>query len=251
MNTEIAVPDAASATMTSREIAELTSKRHDHVLRDIDGLLETLNPELGNGFKSSTYTSGDPPREYRMFMLDQDSVYCLVAGYDANSRMRIIKRWQELEDSIATPIAKAAGPALIPETLRAWKEAAEFYGLTGNQAILSAEKAVTISLGFSPMRRLGITHLVANEEGQVFTPTELGKLMTPPVSAVKFNQLLEATGLQSRVLGTWTPTSQAKNLYEWADTGKQHNRGTPVKQLRWFKTVLAVLNQRLVLPIAA
>lgn len=86
-----------SNTMSSREIAELTGKRHDHVIRDVDTLLKTLSPELGNGFKSSTYISGDPPREYRMFVMDRDSSYCLIAGYDANARMRIIKRWQELE----------------------------------------------------------------------------------------------------------------------------------------------------------
>lgn len=40
---------------------------------------------------------GDPANGYRYFNLDRDAAYCLVAGYDANARMRIIKRWQELE----------------------------------------------------------------------------------------------------------------------------------------------------------
>jgi len=93
--------------MTSREIAELTGKRHDNVLRDIDALLEALSSELRNGFTSSTYEAGRPPREYRQFVLDRDATYCLISGYDPNSRMRIIKRWQELE----TP--KTPGEALV------------------------------------------------------------------------------------------------------------------------------------------
>ena len=77
-----------SLTMTSKEIAELTGKRHDNVLRDIDNLLKTLSPELGSGF-SMTY-EGDPAHGYRYFILDRDSTYCLVAGYDANARLRQI-----------------------------------------------------------------------------------------------------------------------------------------------------------------
>lgn len=85
-----------SPAMTSREIAELTGKQHKHVLRDIDGLVKTLSPELGLGFKSSAYKDATG-KENRMYLMDRDSSICLVSGYDANARMRIIKRWQELE----------------------------------------------------------------------------------------------------------------------------------------------------------
>ncbi len=37
MNT---LPVLKSLTITSREIAELTGKRHDHVLRDIDNIMK-------------------------------------------------------------------------------------------------------------------------------------------------------------------------------------------------------------------
>ena len=46
-------------TMTSVEIAEMTGKRHDHVLRDIEKLLADVPPDLGRGFKSSTYNKGE------------------------------------------------------------------------------------------------------------------------------------------------------------------------------------------------
>jgi len=99
--------------MSSREIAELTGKRHDHVLRDIDALILTLSPELGLGFKSSSYEDSTG-KSNRMFVLDRDSTYCLVAGYDANARMRIIKRWQELEAAL-----KPALPENYQSALRA------------------------------------------------------------------------------------------------------------------------------------
>lgn len=46
----------------SREVAEMTGKRHDHLIRDIQGYIKVLgqNPNLGadNFFIESSYTSG-------------------------------------------------------------------------------------------------------------------------------------------------------------------------------------------------
>ena len=47
-----------SLTMTSREIADLTGKRHDNVIRDIDKLVASLSSDLRTGF-SMTYVSGE------------------------------------------------------------------------------------------------------------------------------------------------------------------------------------------------
>ena len=102
------IPFTTPLTMTSREIAELVEKRHDNVLRDIDNLLKKLASDLMAGF-SMTY-EGDPSHGFRVFHLDRDSSYCVVAGYDANARMRIIKRWQELESGAALP--KATDPII-------------------------------------------------------------------------------------------------------------------------------------------
>lgn len=49
------ITSSVPSTMSSREIAELAGKTHAHVLRDVDALLKTLNPELALGFKTSTY----------------------------------------------------------------------------------------------------------------------------------------------------------------------------------------------------
>lgn len=114
MTTEIVAQPLA---MTSREIAELAGKEHFHVLRDIDALLRTLNPELGLGFTSSTYVDSTGKRN-RQFILDRDSSYCLVAGYDPNSRMLIIKRWQLLEESLRQPISDAELRTRVLEVLR-------------------------------------------------------------------------------------------------------------------------------------
>ncbi len=63
----------------SREVAEATDKRHDHLIRDIEGYIQimTETPNLGNGvtvqvsdfFAESHYLSGTPTRPYKNFLI--------------------------------------------------------------------------------------------------------------------------------------------------------------------------------------
>jgi hypothetical protein len=95
-----------SLKMTSREIAELTGKQHAHVMRDIRAMMEALskNPELDSCAKSTTYTGKDG-RAYEQYELNKDTCLTLLLGYDAVARMRVVKRWQELEAAVTAPIA--------------------------------------------------------------------------------------------------------------------------------------------------
>lgn len=115
---------------------------------------------------------------------------------------------------------------------------AKLCGFEGNFALLSADTATRKLTHCSVLELLGVTHLLANPKGQTFTPTELGKMMTPKMSAIKLNLLLEAEGLQTRELDHWMPSDKATDWCEWLDTGKRHSNGTPVKQLKWFRGAL-------------
>lgn len=99
-----------STTMSSREIAKLTGKRHDHVMRDI----RKLQSQLGAMFDGSTQTWGHPKNGqiYLEFMLNKDTCLTLLLGYDSVARMKVVKRWQELESK------QAAMPLIeVPKTL--------------------------------------------------------------------------------------------------------------------------------------
>ncbi len=82
--------------MSSREIAELTGKQHHHVMRDIRPMLEELGDEQ-NPFLDFD-NSGANGRRVEFFNLDKDHTECLLTGYSAKARMRVIKRWHELEE---------------------------------------------------------------------------------------------------------------------------------------------------------
>ena len=102
------LPIPACVSMTSREIAELTGKRHDHVLRDIKSILTQVydlqdNPDLGyQSIQGVTAETDSHTKRTSQYILDKDHTLTLLTGYDAKARMRVIKRWQELESQVST-----------------------------------------------------------------------------------------------------------------------------------------------------
>lgn len=82
-------------TMSSKEIADLTGKRHDNVKRDIETMLIQLNLDPLK-FEDIFFDSMN--REQKGYALDKDLTTCLVSGYNVQLRMAIIKRWNELEE---------------------------------------------------------------------------------------------------------------------------------------------------------
>lgn len=125
--------------------------------------------------------------------------------------------------------------ALARDTMRTLKA----FGITGNAAVISCDQYCQKILGRGLLSNLGQTHLLADPRGRTYTPTELGKMCDPPLSAIKMNLALESAGFQSKELGEWIPTDQAAGEYEWLDTGKRHSTGAPVKQPRWFPSILS------------
>ena len=83
-------------TMSSREISTLTGKKHYNVMRDIELLAAQL--ELDASKFEHIYTDSQN-REQAEYLIDKDTCLCLVAGYNAKLRLKIIKRWQELEQA--------------------------------------------------------------------------------------------------------------------------------------------------------
>ncbi|MFG4416483.1 Rha family transcriptional regulator [Pseudomonas aeruginosa] len=107
------------ATMTSREIAELTGKQHKHVIRDIREMLDALEkdgPVLGHVREekdSRGYTEN--------FHLDRELTETLVTGYSIPLRHKVIRRLHQLEEQVAQP----AIPQTLPEALRLAADLAE------------------------------------------------------------------------------------------------------------------------------
>ena len=102
--------NSAVLLMSSREIAELCDKRHDHVLRDIEKMLQDIgDPKFGASSFEAEYTTPQNKlaKEYR---LPKDLTITLITGYRADLRYRVVKRLEELEAAPRAPQIDVRNP---------------------------------------------------------------------------------------------------------------------------------------------
>ena len=129
---------AAVLTMSSREIAELTGRDHGNVMRDIRTLLDDLQAsDLKPVCETTTYAGANGQR-YPQYELDRDTCLTLLLGYDAVARMKVVKRWQELEAQAAPALPDFSNPVAAA---RAWADAKESELRTAEALALAAPKA--------------------------------------------------------------------------------------------------------------
>lgn len=132
MTTVVGTPVSKSVvTMSSREVAELTGKRHTDVKRDIEVMMAQLNEDVSKFAHTYLDSMNRTQTEY---LLDRDHVECLLAGYSAVIRMKVIRRLRELED-------KNQIPQTLPEALRLAADLAEEKQQLENQLSIAAPKA--------------------------------------------------------------------------------------------------------------
>ncbi len=96
-------------TMSSREIADLTNKDHKNVVRDIKNMMDQLSIDALTFERTYMDQLNRSRKEY---LLDQETTLCLVSGYSAPLRMKIIKRWSDLEGNSSPSLPQTFAEAL-------------------------------------------------------------------------------------------------------------------------------------------
>ena len=148
-------------TMSSREIAALCEKRHDHVLRDIKKMLRDIDaPNFGAVDFTAEYrdAKGEARKEYR---LPKDLTVTLITGYRADLRYRVVKRLEELEGeqkhSAVLSGKQLMAAALIEANSTMEAQAMQIESMKGDVAALEQIEAMSGSLSIRPAAKvLGI-----------------------------------------------------------------------------------------------
>lgn len=133
---------------------------------------------------------------------------------------------------------------LIPksvEMLRSIDAAASIFGLTGNQKILSVNRATREITNVDFQQLLGIELKNDTQEIQL-TPSEIGKELG--ISGKKVNQLLQEKGFQIKDANkNWIHSNRGSGFAVVLDVGKKHSNGTPITQLKWKQSVINELRK--------
>lgn len=87
-------------TMTSREIATLTGKKHAHLMRDIRNMELAWQKVSQSKFGLAEYTDYQgKPRP--MYQLSKTECLYIATKFNDEARARLILRWEELEEQQA------------------------------------------------------------------------------------------------------------------------------------------------------
>lgn len=183
-------------TMSSLEIAQLTSKQHSHVMRDIRTLLEQGVAESNFGLGSYSDANGQNRPCYN---LTKKGCLILASGYDAKLRERIIDRWEELENE------KRNGGFQVPTSFKeALLLAAHQQELIEQQQRQIEQKQEVIDLQQSEIAKSApkVSYYDTTLQSvNTMTTTQVAKQIG--MDAGKLNKKLKESGIIFRQSGQW------------------------------------------------
>lgn len=116
----------------SLQVAETFGKRHDHVLRDINRVINECNESFNLPNFGETYYKDDMGRKQRKYLLSKDGFTLLVMGYTGKKAMQFkiayINRFNQMESFIKSLLAtKEEFPAFTDAVLIAHEEPRHYH----------------------------------------------------------------------------------------------------------------------------
>ena len=237
--------------MTSREIAELTGKRHDHVLADIRKMLSELglsSPDFSGEYKDST------GRTLPCFNLPKRETLILVSGYSIPMRARIIDRWEALETGKATPAAVPTNRA--SEDMAVLSALADALRLEGSARLGVMRKGMEIVaphlLPALPTYAIDAPNGSSSDIGSEPTASlsELLQEHSAGLSAASANKRLESLGYLEQmqrpssrggVKKYWSVTKNGTKYGKNATSDRNQRETQPV----WYKATAAAMIQEI------
>ena len=208
-------------TMSSREVATLCDKEHRNVCRDIENLNTTYGQMGMLKIEQTPYTHEQNGQTYYAYQLTKEQTIDLITGYRADLRIRINRRWQELEQATTQKPVQPIGE--LEDKMRVWAFVIEQTTLAPvakeTLLITTAETLTGVSIGYRP-----------KIEQTTYSAKELGDVLG--ISANRVGRIANAHGLKTKEYGLYY-----LNKSQHSDKQVEHFRYFE-KSIDKFKSIL-------------
>lgn len=240
----------------SRQVAEHFEKQHQHVIRDIENLVNKAEEKdaskIGRMFFETTMPDAYG-RMKRVYLMNRDGFSLLVMGFTGKAalewKLKFLEAFNAMEKAIKTPqitpnphyrtrMIKTA----VKDTADTAAMIADTFGVKKPMAMTAAMQMVGKAYGvdMTPLKQF----IPAETNPSTLTPTmiarELGILNSKGnPSPQRVNAMLKDKGLQEKVGNDWAPTAAGKPYCERVPY--THGNGHSGYQLLWGHHILELL----------
>lgn len=240
----------------SRQVAEHFEKQHQHVIRDIENLVNKAEEKdaskIGRMFFETTMPDAYG-RMKRVYLMNRDGFSLLVMGFTGKAalewKLKFLEAFNAMEKAIKTPqitpnphyrtrMIKTA----VKDTADTAAMIADTFGVKKPMAMTAAMQMVGKAYGvdMTPLKQF----IPAETNPSTLTPTmiakELGILNSKGnPSPQKVNAMLKDKGLQEKVGPDWAPTEAGKAYCERIPYTR--GNGHSGYQLLWNHHILELL----------
>lgn len=240
----------------SRQVAEHFEKQHQHVIRDIENLVNKAEEKdaskIGRMFFETTMPDAYG-RMKRVYLMNRDGFSLLVMGFTGKAalewKLKFLEAFNAMEKAIKTPqitpnphyrtrMIKTA----VKDTADTAAMIADTFGVKKPMAMAAAMQMVGKAYGvdMTPLKQF----IPAEDSPSTLTPTkiaaELGILNSKGnPSPQKVNAMLKDKGLQEKFGPDWAPTEAGKAYCERIPYTR--NNGHSGYQLLWSHEILELL----------
>lgn len=240
----------------SRQVAEHFEKQHQHVIRDIENLVNKAEEKdaskIGRMFFETTMPDAYG-RMKRVYLMNRDGFSLLVMGFTGQKalewKLKFLEAFNAMEKAIKTPqitpnphyrtrMIKTA----VKDVADTATMIADTFGVKKPMAMTAAMQMVGRAYGvdMTPLKQF----IPAETNPSTLTPTmiakELGILNSKGnPSPQRVNAMLNGKGLQEKVGTNWVPTAIGKPYCERVPY--THGNGHSGYQLLWNHHILELL----------
>lgn len=244
-------------TMSSLQIAELTGKRHDAILRDIRNLLEqgVQAHNFVELFNIRQLPNGGSKQE-PFYQLTKTGCLILASGYNAVLREKIINRWIELEMMLMPQAPKTFAEALRLAADKVEENERLLGEIENQQKLLTVQNEQIRDLNEANAEmRVKVSYydqILASKS--TVTTTQI--VQDYGMSAKKFNIELRNLKIQRKVGGQWILYAPYNTMgYVHSDTfvPEKSTSGKVVMTTKWTQKgrlfLYETLKQKGILPL--